>query len=378
MTRWMLCGVLGLGLALAACAPVPKPDVLAQAASVASSASARDAKTLAPQAFARAEKLRADADRAFEEGDLAGSQLLAERAIAAHAEAFALARTARADEARKASEGELGHLRADLATLEADQQRVDAELRALEGKVRVARDAEATVPSGKADPDRERARLEAARTLVLQGKLLCTAARLLVGEGPAKDAAPSEAATALLAAEQGLGPIEGTLAGPKAPIDGASRVRADCLAALTLARRERTSTTKTTGAADTLLSALSASGAPSPARDDRGVFVTLRGVLRGNELSPEAKATLASLAKHAAGSPGIAVAVVVHQERDAAADAARAKAEAELVSKSLRDQGVTRVASVLAGARWPVADPGSNNRSRNARVEIVFVTAETL
>jgi hypothetical protein len=374
--RRALSAVVALGLA--ACAPVPRPDVLSQAAAVATSPSAKDAKALAPQAFARAEKLRVEADRAFDEGDLAGSQLLAERAIAAHAEAFALARSARGDEARKASESELGRLRTELATLEADHQRVDAELRALEGKVRVARDAESVVPSGKADPDRERARLEAARTLVLQGKLLCTAARLLVGDGPAKEGAANEALTTLVAAEQALGAIESTLSGPKAPIDAASRVRADCLASLTLARRERTSVTRASGAADTLLSALSASGAPSPARDDRGVFVTLRGVLRGNELAPEAKSTLSSLAKHAAGSPGVAVAVVVHQERDAPADAARAKAEAELVSKSLRDQGVTRIASVLAGARWPVADPSSNNRSRNARVEIVFVTPETL
>lgn len=366
--------VLACVLGLAACAAVPRPDALAEAAAVASSPAAKDARLLAPQAYAQAEKLRADADRAFEEGDLAGSQLLAERAMAAHAEAFALARAARAEELQKKGDQALAERRRELAVLEADQQRVDSEVRALEGKVRVAREAEAIVPSGKADPDRERARLEAARTLVLQGKLLCTAARLLVGDGAAQGNPPDEALAPLGSAEEALSRIEGELAGPKAPIDGASRVRADCLAALALARRSRASTTRAGGGADALLAALSAAGAPAPSRDDRGVVVTLRGVSRGNELTADARSTLLTLAKHAGGVP---VAVVVHQERDTSAEAARAKTESDAVARALRDGGVTRVATVLAGARWPVADPASTARSRNARVEIVFVTPET-
>ena len=371
----------------AACAPVPKPDVLTELDGVRNGASANEAKTLAPDAFAHAEKLRTDAEAAFASGDTAGAQILGERAVAAYAHAHALARIARAGALGAEAETGLAAAETELGSLDADQARVAADADALERKLKVIRDAQPVVPSGKADPDREKARLAAARALAAQARLLCGAARLLAG-GPAlgapAPASPDPKLTAELdQAEGAASKVEAELSAstvPAAPIDGATRARAGCLAALTAIRRAATPTSKAPGVGDALLAEMSATGKLDPARDDRGVLVTLRGAFRGAGLTPAGEARLVELGKIAAAHASFPVVVVLHSDRPLGAGEAAEQGRAEAAAKAiLRGAGNgVRVLPLVAGDRAPVADPAGPDRAHNARLEVVFVTPEAL
>lgn len=369
--------VIAVACALAACAPVPKPWILGDLDKVRAGATADEARKYAPQAFDRAEKLRKDAEAAFDAGDTAGAELYGEQALAAFAEAHALARIARANADRAEAEALLQAAQKDLSALEGEQARIAADAEALELRVRVARDAQPIKPSGKADPDREKARLFAARALALEARLLCTAARMLLGKaGDAKlveRTAEAEADLAKVDAALGQG---ATLA----PIDGATRARAACLAALTSIRRAATPASKAPGAGDALLAELSAMGSLAPSRDDRGVFVTLRDLFKGNDISPAGSAKLASLGRVAAAHPAFPVAVVLHLDKPVAPrDEAAHKARADVIAKALaKDAASVPVVAILARDAAPVADPRGPDKARNARVEIVFVTPETL
>lgn len=387
----------GLGLLLVACAPVPRPSVLGQVEAVRLGPAAVEAKRHASGAFAHAEKLRGQANQAAENDDLAGAQILAERAIAAYAHAHALARVARAEAAAGAAESELAASEKELAALTADQSRVAAELDALDLRIKVARDAHPILPSGPADPEREKARLAASRALALQARLLCGAARLLAAEGAGSaprpsapggaapaGAAPEGAASSdtiqadIEAAIAAVGKVDADLATSPAaaPIDGATRARAGCLSVLTRVRRAGTPVSKAPGAGDALLAALSAAGTSAPSRDDRGVVVTLRGIFDKDKLSKAGEPQVADLGKVAAAHPGFPVVIVVHQDKQAPKDEVASRARGEAVAGALRAAKATRVEVVLAGSSAPVVDPAGKDKARNARVEIVFVTPE--
>jgi hypothetical protein len=394
-------------IAALGCAPVPRPSVLADVDRVRQGAAALEAKTYAPGGYAHAEKLRREADAAFEDGDTAGAHLLGERALAAYAHAAVLARIARAETSARQSTSAVSKSTAELSTIEADQARVAAEAEALELRLKAAQDAQ--VGSGAADPEREKARVAAARSLSLQARLLCGAARMLLAGGspgetgappspasppssPSRSApkAPSSAsplappspaslAVQLEEAMAAVTKLDGDLAsGGPAPIDQASRSRAGCLAVLTAVRRAATPISKAPGAGDALLAALSAAGTWSPSRDDRGVTVTLRGLFKGDALTPAAASRLAELGRIAAAHPTFPVVIVLHQDKELAKKDERASlGRAELIVKALKAERATRVEGVLAGAVAPVVDPEGPDRARNARVEVVFVTPET-
>ncbi len=372
--------LLGAALLLAACAPPPRPPVLADVDQVRGGPAALDAKELAPAAFAHAEKLRGEADAAYQAGDLAGAQILGEQALAAYAHAHAVARIARADSRTEKGQAELKAAQAELAKIEADQARVTAEADALDLKIKVVRDAQPLVPSGRTDPDREAARLAAARALAVQARVLCAAARLLASDAP-KDSDVARLQATIDEATTGADKLDAAL-GPSAtlaPIDQASRARAACLSALTLVRRARSPVTRATGVGDALLAELSQPGTWAPSRDDRGVFIALRGVFTGDALSSAGEAKVLEVAKIAAAHPTFPVAVVVHAEKaPAAKDEASLRARADAVVASLKKNGVTKVTGVVAGAAAPVVDPHGKDKARNARVEIVFITPETL
>jgi hypothetical protein len=359
-------------------------------------AAAQDAKKYAPSAFAHAEKLRREADEAFAAKDIAGAQILGERALAAYAQANVLARVTRAEVQARQADAALAAAKAELSALDADQMRVQAETDALELKVKVVRDAQPIVPSGPADPDREKARLAAARTLALQARLLCSAARLLMdgsregtSSAPATAAAPSTTkgsaspasstapAEDLATAMAELGNLDAVLsAGGTAPIDGATRARAGCLAVLTNVRRAATPVARAPGAGDALLADLS-KALWSPSRDDRGVFITLRGIFAGDALTPAGETRIAELGRVAAAHPAFPVAVVLHQDRESTPpQKATSNARADAVVRTLKNARVTRIEAVQAGAAAPVVDPNGSDRERNARVEIVFIMPE--
>ncbi len=373
-------GLAALLLSLAACAAIPKPDVLVDVDRVSHGPAADDTRSYAPAAFAHADKLRVEAREAWDHGDKAGAQIIGEHALAAYAHASALARIARAERASVDSDAKLKGTRGDIGGLEAEQGRIAADADAAELQVRVVRDAQAVVPSGHVDADRERARLAAARSLGLQARLHCSAARLLAAspaEGAAARAPDAKLAAQIDDATKSVDQLDDKLkhATGGAPIDEATRARAGCLSALTLVRRAATPTSKANGIGDALLAELSATGSLAPSRDDRGVVVTLRDVFHGEALTPEGEKKIASLGRVAVAHSTFSVEVVVHGGTEKG-DQARAAAVAKALS-SAAPGGKIKVEPVAAAAVSPIVDPAGPARARNARVEIVFVTPES-
>lgn len=359
--------VLALSLGVSACAPPPRPAVVAEAGHVASTPAASEAAELAPQAFAHAEKLRKLAEEAYENEDFVGAQLYAERAIAAYHHAHALARIARATQLGEEAELALREASEKLAVTERQLEEAKADIESLELRIRVAKEALPPTPSSPTkDPKRELARLASARALALDARLLCAAAKLL-----AKDA------SGLSEAEASLAALEEKLAAPKpnpAPIDDASRVRAACLASLTAARRS-VATQAEVPHADALLATLSNLDGFSPIRDERGIVVTLHGAFRKGALSNEARARLDELGRVAKEHPAFPVQIVVHAA-DAKTSQAALKERGATIEKALVEMGLPaeRLLVEAAGAAKPLVDPKGRDRQRNERLEIVFVS----
>jgi hypothetical protein len=179
-----------------------------------------------------------------------------------------------------------------------------------------------------------------------------------------------------------VGKLEDRLAkgASPAPIDDAARARARCLDVLTRARR---TTGDDAGAADTLLAELSASGSWAPARDERGVVVTLHDAFQGAALSTDATSRLKELGRVAAAHPGFAVQIVVHDAQPPARVAAGAKdatdvKRADAATQALVSGGAAsgKLQTELAGARAPLVDPADGRaRGRNERLDVVFIAA---
>jgi flagellar motor protein MotB len=324
---------------------------------------------LAPQQFAHADDLRALANQEAQRGDQVAASIEAARAITAYEDALALARLARATTESDDAKATLASDEARAQTLASERADVEREADELAKKLQVAHEAIASVPSGRADPEREAARRVAARSLAAEARLLCGAARLL-----------SPSLEGLEGAEKDVSEIDAQLDKPKrgalTPIDGAARARAACLALLTRARR--TSNASFQGEPDALLSELSASGSWDPTRDERGVVVTLREVFRGTALTAAAGKALAELGRVASAHPSFAIQIVVHDAAppspaEAEADVERARtAAAALIAGGAAE---ARVKPEADGARAPIVDPSDErHRSRNARVDVVFVS----
>ena len=316
----------------------------------------KDAQTLAPQAYAKAEaelKLAREADAA---GDALGAELHADRAMASFADAVALARLSRATEDEKAANEMFAKASEQVAKWSTQRKTTDHEADDLEKQLRIAREAQLPAASGTADPEREAARRVAAASLVQQAHLLCSAARLVSTTAPGL----AEAETTVTTLEKGT-----------PTIDPAARARAACLSSLTKARRANSADGSDQG--DALLTELSNAGS-SPIRDERGVIVTVRSAFKGTALSTEAEKTFADLGRVAAAHGTFAVQVVVHDaESTPAADDAK---RAEAVQKALVGAGAdaSKLKLEQAGTKSPVVDPrDAKRREKNARVEVVFV-----
>lgn len=384
---------LAAALATAGCfsAATPKVARVGDAERAREAGKGRGAERLAPQLFAAGDTELRLAREASARGESETADLHADRALAAYAHAGVLARLAVATE--------------DLATASAERERLDelgrrhAALRAtvereaedLERQLKVAREAELPAPSGRADPDREKARWVAAQSLVAEAKLLCSAARLVSESAPGL----REAEAALKELEKRTdGGARGAGAKTSAPIDEAARLRAACLSALT--RSRRASASRALDETDALLSELSEANAPkapvspsatkptkripaTPSRDERGVVVTMpaSSTFEGDALTREAKDAVSDLGRVAAAHPAFAIQIALHDdgERPVASGERRGKA----VADALVDAGASRarVRVELAGSKAPVVDPSSKDRAKNARVEVVFVPAST-
>jgi outer membrane protein OmpA-like peptidoglycan-associated protein len=339
----------------------------------------KDAQSLAPQAFAEAEAALRAAKDAEARGDTASAELHGERALAGFQRAVALARLARATEEEARANDALARATEQMQKWSAQRKTAEREADDLDKQLKIAREAEAPARAGPADPDREKARLVAAQALTAQARLLCSAARLVAAQAPG-----------LAEAETTVADLEKKLEGkPKAgrrpegaPIDAAARARSACLTSLTKARRASGSGSDNT---DALLAELSQSADPkaksttdlAPARDERGVVVTLRNVFNGEKLAPESETTLKDLGRVAAAHPTFSVQVVLHDATaPSAAEIQASSRKGEAVKTALEAGGAAaaKIKVEQAGAKAPVVDPkDAQRRERNARVEVVFV-----
>lgn len=360
MTRHVLCAVALVAVTACAGAP-PKLPILADVQAARSTPASLDAAARAPQVYAEAEALAKQATQAHDEGDDTSASLLAERALATYQRAAILARASHATKEQADADAELAKNETDAQTLAAARVAATAQGDELAKRLAVLKALKTPLSSAPADPQREAARLVAARSLATQARLLCSAARLV-----------SSTAAGLGEAETQAADLDKRLDGaPKpAPIDDAAKARVACLEVLTKARRDQTSTAKTLP--DALLTELSAAG-QAPTRDERGVVVTLRDVFRGAALAPDAQKALEALGRVAAAHGDVGVQIVVHDAAPLAGGADRAKTAAAVVVAG--GAKADHVVSDSAGTKAPVVDPiDAKNRGRNARLEVVFVT----
>lgn len=352
--------VVFLWLTAVGCATPARPQIMGEVERTRQATAVLDAKKSAPQAYARAELYKQRADQAYDAGDLAAAQVLAEQALAAYLRATVEARLTKAEnglaEARVQEKAQTERL----AQLEAEQQRIAAEAADLELRVKVARDAEPLAKSGPASPEREKARREAARAIVTQGSLLCVAARLVE---------PNRSALAPLLgkADELRKRLE---AAGSAPIDDANALRSDCLRELTLARRPRAQQYPARGESDALLTELSRADL-LPFRDDRGVVVTLHAVREAGKLSAKLNDKLTELGRVAKAHPQFPVLVVSHDAKPGAKDDGLSAQAAEVLTAA----GAPRVEAQGAGGTSPVVPQNrSGAAARNERLEVVFVS----
>ena len=218
---------------------------------------AKDAAGRAPETYARAEQERDFARAAHAAGDDVAANLHAERAMAAYGHAAAVARLARAIGDLADAQKALDDATAQEQSLAASRAKLDLEAQDLERRTEVAKGRLLPAASGAAAADREAARIAAARSLAVEARLLCGAARLVGAR-----------ASGLTEAEDEVDKLDARLspssAAPAAKggarsevIDDAGLARAHCLDVLTRARR---AATRDEEGADALLSELSASG----------------------------------------------------------------------------------------------------------------------
>jgi outer membrane protein OmpA-like peptidoglycan-associated protein len=360
---------LVLLVGLAGCASAPRPGSLNDARAASTAPAVVQAKAHAPQAFARAEELRRRAEAAYDDGRHADAELLGEHALAAFQRAVIAGRLATVETRAAAAEAELAERSRELTGLDEQNRRALSDAETLELRLKVVREILPVPGSEPATPERERARLEAARAFGLEARLLCLAARMLE---PGRETL-KERFVKLDALDQRL-----RGAALPAPIDEARAERTSCLRELTLTRRPVTNKAPATAHADTLLAELSGTGA-APSRDDRGVVVTLRDVFASakGDLSAAAREKLASLGRVAKAHPSFPILVVAHSSKGGAAE--RDGTRAQAAAKVLTEQGAGRVEALGAGAAQPLLDPSQAGASaRNERLEVVFVAPASL
>ncbi len=363
-----LAALLPCALSAAGCGRPSRPAVMAEAEQLRKAAALEPALARAPEAVAHADKLRADADHAYAAGDPVSAQILSERAIAAYEHARVLSRVAIANERLGRAKVALADAEKKAGETEAEQKQVAADTADLEARLQATQAAEAVAVAGATGPARERAKLVAARTFALDARMLCAAAQML-GATPETLAEPKKAAEAVSHAIAADGRV--------APLDAATRARADCLSTLTLARRAKAALSSL-GRADELLAQISAMGGLAPSRDERGVVVTLRGSFDNGQLRAEATQRLRTLGRVAQAHPDFPVQILVHAAKpgpSTEADLARQRGQADLVAKALVDGGAvaTRIGVDVAAGAHPILAEGLDGATRNERVEITFV-----
>jgi len=366
---WLVAAALGLGAAGCGSA-VLHVAAMDDVERVRSGADAQEGAKVAPEVFARAEQERRISMAAHAAGDDVAASLHAQRALAAYTHALVVGRLARASTEQADAQKALDDTTTQAQTVETSRAQLEQQVQELDQRLKITRDRLMPATSASATGDREAARLVAARSMTVEARLLCDAAQLVTAD--------ASSISGLGDAIAEVGKLEERVSKGGAsppPIDDAARTRARCLDVLTRARR---TTGDDAGAADTLLAELSASGGWAPARDERGVVVTLHDAFQGASLSADASSRLKELGRVAAAHPGFALQLVVHDAQPPgpsdATDTRRADAATQAVVSGGAAPG--KLKTELAGARAPLVDPADvKARGRNERLDVVFIAS---
>ncbi len=347
---------------LVGCASAPRPAILNQLDQVHDGTATQATASVAPQGHARAEKLHAEAERAWEGGETAKAQVLGERALAAYARARVLARIARAEQSLAEVEQQRVVATRELGALRASQAEVAAALVAVQKQVEVERDREQLGKPVAASPQREAARRAIARSNASQARMLCACASLL-------DANAKQTQSLLVELDQ----LDSALAKGvvPTPIDRGYELRSACLSRLVTIRRPRSTARPTANSLDRLLVRLGEMGL-RPIRDERGIVATYPSPFQASGLTADVEARLAQLATVAKEHPELPILIAVHSARGEATprDRARATRAAALVRPG-PTQGVW---TECLGDRVPLVERnGAGAAAHNERLEVVFV-----
>ncbi len=365
-TRIFALPTLISGLVALGCTPAPLPPPVSQADAVAESQAASEAQVLAPQAFAAAEKMRAEASWLYDEGRLEEAGIAGEQAIAGYNEAFALARAAKASERIAVAQKELDQAKLAVAQLDVLQGQIAADADAYEMRARVHLDQEEVKDVDAISPARAKARRLAAKQIAAEANTLCLATRLLDADAANLDEA--EKKISVLAKELSQGSVKDDL------YPRATEVRADCLKRLTLVRRPATKKNPESAESDRLLKDLSETGKLFAYRDDRGVVVNLPSPLSPQgSLSESAMEALKILAGTAKAHPEFPVLLVIHTAKNG--QEKRAEQLSSAARTALESGGVVKLAVQDVQDSQPVVSSRlQGSAEKNERVEVIFVT----
>ena len=347
------------------CARPTRPAILSQVDAVRQTSAVAEAAAFAPQGNAQAEQYRETAEREWKQGHIATSQIAAERALAAYERARTLARIVRAERELATTQYQLDESKKSLTQLQARQKQVAAEQADLEMQLKVDRDAELLASPTPSSPAREAARREVARALSAQGRLLCASARLLSSAPESFDGKFKE-----------LDALDEQLKKERvpAPIDVATKLRADCLHELVEVRRPKIASNPQGTAGDELFVELCEAHF-LPSRDERGIAITLPEAFSGNDLAPVTRTAIKRLEPIVKDQIAVPLLVVVHGARsNPTRDEARGRAALE----ALKQLGAAKTDIRIAGDHLPLLERTAPDApKRNERLEIVFVIPAT-
>lgn len=353
-------------LAASACTPAPLPPPVSQADAVAESKAASDAEKYAPQAYAAAEKLRAEAQWLHKEGRAEESGVAGEQALAGYNEAFALARLAKAEERLEKARAEQEAAEKEIARIDRVQSQVEADADAFEMRARVHLDSEEVKDVEAISPERAKARRLAAKQLSAEAGMLCLSTQLL--NPKTKGLAETQPKVKRLDTELSHGSVKDDL------YPRAAELRAECLKLLTHARRPVIKAAPESASSDRLLSALTKTGKLFAYRDDRGVVVNLASPLsKDGTLTESAAEQLKILAGTAKAHQDFPLVLITHTAKSGSEK--RAAQLADAFKSALNDAGVSQFTHRdVQNAQPVVSNRLRGGAEKNERVEVVFVS----
>lgn len=356
MKHTLTCLTLAVALTFG-CTPAARPAILDQTQTTAQSDGAEVVRRLAPQAFARAESLRLEAEEAHSAGHVELAAVRAERALVAFDRAAVEARKVQALERIANATRQSETQQTEIAKLTALQAEIAAETRRFERWVDIEVNALVRPELTPDNAARTAARARSARAITESARLFCAAARLL---------APNDAGT--LEATQktdGLFTNLDTLPAHQA-LSEAMTQRVRCLSALSKLRRKTARSSADPG--DELLASLSPSFTDlRPHRDDRGVVLTARGAWDGRQLTSSGRSWVERIGK-LAEARSLPLLVVLHPA-DKGGSASATAATDEL------SQALPHAAIITTSTPAPGLDDFPNTqRDAARRIEFIFVT----